>query len=78
MRFDDTVRTEVRAILERFEPRGLAPVDVGQQDRDLYRVHFTWNGLDFHHVMDEQGVTSFVLELSEIVVLEEATHPGVI
>ena len=78
MRFDQVVQDRVRAIGKRFGPRGLAPVKADRQQPDLYRLHFRWNGLDFHHVLDEQAMDVFVLELSEFVVLDEATHPGVI
>ena len=78
MRFDQVVQERVRAIGKRFGPRGLAPVNADRQQPDLYRLHFRWNGLDFHHVLDEQAIDVLVLELSELVVLDEATHPGVI
>jgi hypothetical protein len=76
--FDHVVQAAVRSIAERFGPRGLVLVKMDRQYDDLYRIHYSWNGLDFHHVLDEQGSNVFVLELSEIVVLDEATHPGVI
>lgn len=78
MTFDHIVDTEVQSILQSFGPRGLSLVSTDRQDDDLFRVHFSWNGLDFHHVVDEQAMNVFVLELSELAVLDEATHPGVI
>lgn len=78
MSFHRVLDPRVEALLTRFSPRGLTLVGIDLQDDDLARVHFRWNGLDFHHVLDAQGPDVFVLELSELVVIDEATHPGVL
>lgn len=74
----ELIAQQVTAVIHRFGAQGVQFLDIERQADDLHRVLFSWNGLRFHYVIDEEAPDQFVLELSELVVLDENAMPGVL